>query len=125
MKINKEDIPITMQTEDSIMRAIPGYGGLTVGYNELPAGTDFKPLLQGLENDSCHCPHWGYMIEGTLRMNYDDGTEEIVTTGDVFYLQPGHTAIVEEDMKFLDFSPEKEINEVMEHMGKKMAEMSQ
>ena len=106
------------------MRAIPGYGGLTVGYNELPAGTDFKPLLQGLENDSCHCPHWGYMIEGTLRMNYDDGTEEIVTTGDVFYLQPGHTAIVEEDMKFLDFSPEKEINEVMEHMGKKMAEMS-
>jgi len=58
-------------------------------------------------------------------MNYDDGTEEIVTTGDVFYLQPGHTAIVEEDMKFLDFSPEKEINEVMEHMGKKMAEMSQ
>jgi len=44
------------------MRAIPGYGGLTVGYNELPAGTDFKPLLQGLENDSCHCPHWGYMI---------------------------------------------------------------
>jgi len=124
MKINKEDIPITMQNENSIMRAISGYGGMTVGYNELPAGTDFKPLLQGLENDSCHCPHWGYMIEGTIRMNYDDGTEEIVTTGDVFYLQPGHTAIVEEDMKFLDFSPEKEINEVMEHIGKKMAEMS-
>ena len=106
------------------MRAIPGYGGMTVGYSEMPAGTDMTPLLQGLENDSCHCPHWGYMIEGAIRMKYDDGTEEVINTGDVFYLQPGHTAIVEKDMKFLDFSPEKEINEVMEHIGKKMAEMS-
>ena len=124
MKIKKEDIPVTMQSDVSIMRALPGYGGMTIGYSELPAGTDMTPLLQGLENNSCHCPHWGYMIEGAIRMKYDDGTEEVITSGDVFYLPPGHTAIVEEDMKFFDFSPEKELNEVMEHIGKKMAEMN-
>jgi len=43
MKIKKEDIPVTMQSEDSIMRAIPGYGGMTVGYSEMPAGTDMTP----------------------------------------------------------------------------------
>ena len=125
MKIKKEDIPITMQSEDRTMRGLPGYGGMTIGYSELPAGTDMAPLLHGLENNSCHCPHWGYLIEGAIRMKYDNGTEEVITTGDVFYLPPGHTAIVEENMKFLDFSPEKELNEVMEHIGKKMAELSE
>jgi hypothetical protein len=32
--------------------------------------------------------------------------------------------MVLKDMKFLDFSPEKELNEVMDHIAKKMAEFS-
>jgi hypothetical protein len=125
MKIKKEDIPVKFQTDDSIMRVLSGYDGMSVAYHEIPAGTDITPLLEGLENNSCHCPHWGYLIEGAVRIKYDDGTEEVITTGDVFYLPPGHTLMVEEDMKFLDFSPEKELNEVFEHIGKKMAEMSE
>lgn len=124
MKIKKEDIPVTMEAPGTTMRGLSGYGGMTVAFNEIPAGTDFSPLLQGLKNDSCHCPHWGYMVEGELLIKYDDKTEETLTTGDVFYLPPGHTAIVLKDMKFLDFSPEKELNEVMSHIAKKMAELS-
>ena len=59
-----------------------------------------------------------------MLVKYDDGTEERLTTGDVFYLPPGHTALVEKDLKFLDFSPEKELKEVMDHIAKKMAEFS-
>lgn len=106
------------------MRNAPGYGGMTVAYNELPAGTDFTPLLKGLENDSCHCPHWGYVIDGTMRIVYNDGSEDLLKAGDVFYLPPGHTAIVEEDVKFMDFSPTKELNEILGHVGKMMAELS-
>jgi hypothetical protein len=124
MKIKKEDIPVTMQSPGTIMRALPGYGGMTVGFNELPAGTDIAPLLQGLKNNSCQCPHWGYIAEGALRIRYDDGTEETLTTGDVFYMPPGHTGIVEKDLKLLDFSPEKELDEVMAHIAKKMAEFN-
>ena len=123
MKTKKEDIPVVMQTPDSIIRTQTGFGGMTIAFNEFPKGTDFSPLLQGLKNDSCHCPHWGYVVEGSLRMKYDDGKEEVLSTGDVFYMPPGHTGIVEEDLKFIDFSPEKEMGEVMEHIGKKMAEM--
>lgn len=125
MKINKEDIPIVMQTPDSTMRHITGYGGMTIAYSEIPKGTDFAPLLQGLGNNSCHCPHWGYIIEGVIRLIYDDKSEEVVKTGDVFYWPAGHTAIVEEDLKLIDFSPEKEFGEVMEHVGKKMAELGE
>ena len=125
MKINKQDIPVAMEAPGTIMRNIKGYGGLTVGFNEIPAGTDFAPLLQGLKNDSCQCPHWGYMLEGELQVKYDDGSEETITAGDVFYMPPGHVAVVTKDMKFLDFSPEKELDEVLDHIGKKMMEFSQ
>ena len=122
MKIKKEDIPTTMQTPDTIMRAQSDYGGMTVCYNELPKGTDFTPLLNGLTNDSCHCPHWGYVFEGKMLVKYDDETEEILEKGDVFYLTSGHTVIVLEDIKMIDFNPSKAFNEVIEHVGKKMAE---
>jgi glyoxylate utilization-related uncharacterized protein len=124
MKIKKEDIPVAMQAPGVIMRRLPGYGGMTVAFNEVPAGTDFSPLLQGLKNDSCHCPHWGYVVEGALRVKYDDGKEEVLNAGDVFYLPAGHTGRVEKDLKFLEFSPEKEFKEVMDHIAGKMAEVS-
>lgn len=123
MKINKNDIPIMMQTPDSVLRNITGYGGMTIAFNELPKGFDFTPLLHGLENNSCHCPHWGYIIQGAIRIVSDDGSEEVSQTGDIFYWPKGHTAIVEEDLKFIEFSPEKELNEVLEHVGKRMAEL--
>lgn len=123
MKANKENLPVFMEAPGMIMRQIEGFGGMKVAYNELPAGTDFTPLLKGLENDSCHCPHWGYIVAGAMRVIYDDGSEETLRTGDVFYLPPGHTGTVEEDLKIIDFNPEKEFGEVMDHIGKKMAEM--
>lgn len=123
MKINKEDIPITMEGPGTTMRALDNYGGMTVCYNELPKGTDFTPPLKGLENDSCHCPHWGYVTQGSVKVIYNDGKEEIVSAGEVFYWPGGHTAIVQEDLKLIDFSPSKEFNEVISHVGKMMAEM--
>lgn len=124
MKIKKEQIPVTMQAPGMTMRALPGYGGMTVAFNELPAGADVTPLLNGLANNSCHCAHWGYIVDGEVLIKYDSGTEEILTTGDVFYLPPGHTAIVQKDLKIIDFNPEKEFSEVMGHIAKKMAELN-
>jgi len=124
MKIRKEEIPVAMKAPGTIMRNLKGYGGMTVGFSELPADTDLSPLLQGLANNSCQCPHWGYMVEGEMLVKYDDGIEETLTAGDVFYMPPGHTAIVIKAMKFLDFSPEKELDVVLDHIAKKMAEFS-
>jgi hypothetical protein len=39
------------------------------------AGTDLAPLLKGLANNLSACPHWGYVIEGHMRMSYADGQE--------------------------------------------------
>tara|TARA_R110002073_G_scaffold336208_1_gene530955 strand:+ start:97902 stop:98276 length:375 start_codon:yes stop_codon:yes gene_type:complete len=123
MKINKNDIPVTLQAPGTIMRTISGFGGMDVNFHELPKGTDFTPLLKGLANDSCHCPHYGYILEGKFKIIYDDGKEEVLEKGDIFYLPSGHTAIVEMDLKMIDFSPSKEHTEVLSHVGEMMSKM--
>jgi len=123
MKINKNHIPIAMEGPETVMRTQNDFGGMTVCFNELPQGTDFTPLLNGLNNNSCHCPHWGYVLSGKLLVKYDNGKEELISEGDVYHLPNGHTAIVKEDIQFIEFSPSKEFGEVMAHVGKKMAEM--
>ncbi len=125
MKIKKEDIPVIMEAPGTVMRKLSGLGNMDAIYHELPEGTDFTPLLKGLPNDSCHCPHWGYIFQGAFRFIYDDGTEEVFEEGDVFYAPAGHTAIVDKDLKFIDFSPTKENNELMANVGRVMSEMSE
>ncbi|NND08687.1 MAG: DUF861 domain-containing protein [Saprospiraceae bacterium] len=123
MKINKNDVPVIMEAPGTKMRTKPGFGGMDVNYHELPQGTDFTPLLKGLATDSCHCPHYGYIFEGRMKVIYDDGNEEILEAGDAFYLPAGHTAIVEANLRMLDFSPSKEHNEVLSHVGEMMSKM--
>jgi hypothetical protein len=125
MKIRKEDIPVMMESPGTVMRNLPGYGGMTVAFNEIPAGTDFSPLLHGLKNNSCQCPHWGYIVEGEILMKYDDGSSEKLMKGDVFYMPPGHVGVVAKDVKLIDFSPSQEFQEVMDHIAGKVAELSQ
>lgn len=122
MKIKKENMPVAMEGPGTFMRMQPDFGGMTVCFNEFPKGTDFTPLLKGLENDSCHCPHWGYVLSGSLLVKYGDETQEVLTEGDLYFLPHGHTVIVQEDVKLIEFSPTKELDEVIEHVGKKMAD---
>ena len=125
MKIKKEDIPVIMEAPGTVMRKLSGLGNMDVNYHELPKGLDFTPLLKGLPNDMCHCPHWGYILEGAFRFIYNDGTEEVFEEGDVFYAPAGHTAIVDKDLKFIDFSPTKELTEVLTNVEKVMSEMDE
>jgi hypothetical protein len=124
MKIKLTNMPIVMEGTNTLMRRQSSLGDMDVTYSELPKGTDFGPLLKGLSNDSCHCPHWGYIIQGVFRIIYDNGTEDRLEKGDVFYLPAGHTAIVEEDMKCIMFSPDKMHGEVLDHAMSNMAKMS-
>ena len=99
-----------------------GLGGMAVGYVEVPAGADFTPLLAGLPQDMCPSPHWGYLLEGSLNVKYPDGKEETVNAGEVFYWPSPHTGSTSKGAKFIDFSPEAEFKQVMDHFAMKMAE---
>ena len=38
--------------------------GYTVNFVSFAQDIDATPLLKGLPDDSCQCPHWGYVLEG-------------------------------------------------------------
>jgi hypothetical protein len=48
---------------------------------------DHTRLLQGLPEDRCQCPHWGYVLEGRLTFQVADG-EEIVEAGCAYTCRP-------------------------------------
>ena len=125
MKLRIEDIPVIMEGPGTLMRRQKGLGDMDLGYMELPQGADFAPMLAGLVNDSCACPHWGYILEGEFLISYDDGHEELLTQGDLFYLPPGHTARAESDLKCIMFSPDQLHGQVLDHALAKMAEMEE
>ncbi len=96
------------------------YGTMGAEYFTLDEGTDIAPLLQGLEDDLCHAPHWGYLIKGKLTVTYKDKGTEDVNSGDLFYWPPGHTVKVGKDAELVLFSPQQEHTSVMDHMNKKL-----
>ena len=89
----------------------------------LPAGTDLGPLLKGLPDDLCSCPHWGYVIKGRMRVSYAD-SQEVLGSGDLYYLPPGHTGVVEEDLECIEFSPPAAHEQVLD-VVKRNAAMAQ
>jgi hypothetical protein len=119
-----------MTAPGAVARQLPGFGdvagyaGISGEYFSLDAGTDIAPLLVGLDRDSCHSPHWGYVIAGELVVTYRDQPEETCAGGDLFYWPPGHSVRVTEDAEVILFSPEAEHTEVIDHMAEKLAAMS-
>lgn len=116
--ISKDNFP-----KGNIINMVNGWGGMTVAINEPKAGTDFTPILKGLKDDLCQVPHWGYLEKGKIRVVNSDKNTKTVLVGEVFYMPPGHTLIVDEDARIIDFSPEKEMKELNEFIINKVAQM--
>jgi hypothetical protein len=97
------------------------WGGMNVARIRFPKGADARPLLQGLKGDLCQCPHWGVVVKGSIQVDFADGRSETVRAGEVYYWPPGHTVRVEEDYESIEFSPEDQMREVIDHLRAKMS----
>lgn len=75
---------------------------------DIESDADLGPLLASLPNGQCHCPHWGYLITGTLTVTYSDRVETI-QAGDAFYMPPGHVPKAHGGSRFVLFSPSDEL----------------
>lgn len=127
MHIAKEQIPVKIDVPGAVARQAVDFGDAsgysTMGgeYFSLGAGTDIAPLLEGLHDDACHAPHWGYVISGQVIASYTDGGEDVCSGGDLFYWPAGHSVRVTRDAEVVLFSPQLEHTEVMDHMLAKIA----
>lgn len=119
MKMRKEELPVALELPVATFR-VAEWDDTSVAFVTLKAGADAGPLLEGLPGNKCQCPHWGYMLEGTIHVDYADGTHEVCKAGEMFHWPAGHTVRVEEDTSFVEFSPREQLKEVYDHIGAKL-----
>ena len=118
MRAKSEEIPVVFEECGVVSRQVQ-WGEMQVARETAPAGMDTRPSFKGLPEDSCRCPHWGYMIKGRARVIYAD-REEILEAGDDYYLEPGHNLVVEEGGEVVEFSPAGEYQKTMEAVAGNM-----
>jgi hypothetical protein len=73
---------------------------------------DVTPLLKGLPDDMDPVPAWGYVVKGRFHVTYNNGREEVINAGDVFYLPPAHTACFEAGTELVMFGPEEQVKQI-------------
>ena len=120
MRASVQEIPLEMKI-DAIETHGVVWGDQLVRHIDLPPGVDLTPLLEGLPDDRCACPHWGMVLEGSITVRYADGTEETTRAGDVYYWPGGHVGWTDEGVVFLEISPAAEIQPVLDHLASKLA----
>src|SRR5437868_13852410 len=82
--------------------------GYNVIFTSIREDWDLTQLLQGMPDDSCPCPHWGYLTAGRMTVRYSDH-EEIIEPGDAFYMPPGHVPAAVAGTELVMFSPQDEL----------------
>jgi quercetin dioxygenase-like cupin family protein len=112
-----------MDTDDYSFREAT-WGDMHVEMGTVNTEIDVAPFLKGLPNDMCQAPHYGYLFKGRVRVNYGD-REEVIEAGDTYYMEPGHTAVIEAGTEFVEFSPKDEQRKTMEVFNRNMQAMQE
>ena len=76
--------------------------GWQVSFESWPKA-DYKPLFHGLPGNACLAGHHGYCIQGKAKAVYAN-REGTVVAGQAYVLEPGHTFVVLEDFKSIEFT---------------------
>src|SRR5690349_8589116 len=97
--------------------------GYRIGFTTFREDIDGTPLMKGLPDDRCQCPHWGYVISGRVTFRFPDH-EEVFEAGDAFYTPPGHVPVKHQPgSEVVMFSPDAELEKTEAVMRKNMQEM--
>ena len=83
------------------------WGGMQVTLESYHKTMDMAPLLKGLPDDKCQCPHWGMVLKGRMLVKYRDH-EEVTKAGEAYYMAPGHSPIMDPGTELVEFSPIEE-----------------
>ena len=78
-------------------------------------GHGHRAAAEGLDDDACHAPHWGFFMSGEVVITYTNGREETCVGDDLFYWPPTQRA-GGEGFRSDHLQPQVEHGEVMNHM---------
>jgi mannose-6-phosphate isomerase-like protein (cupin superfamily) len=123
MRGSREDLPATMESDQVIVQEAE-WADIHVGFETYNEEFDLAPLLRGLPDDMCQCPHYGYVLKGRMRVRYAD-REEVFEAGDAYYIGPGHSPIMEAGTEIVEFSSKDGYRKTMEVAERNLAAMQE
>ena len=96
-------------------------GEMRIAFESMPERfpPDESPFT-GLPGDRCQCDHWGYLFEGSFRVTYSDGPDEVVRAGEAYHLRPGHFVQTLEPVQLIELSPVAEHDRTMATVARNM-----
>jgi hypothetical protein len=98
--------------------------GYRINFTTFREDIDGTPLLKGLPDDRCQCPHWGYVVAGRVTFRFPD-RDEVFEAGDAFYTPAGHIPVSHEPgSEVVMFSPAEELAVTEATMMKNMKALS-
>ncbi|MGB9113596.1 MAG: hypothetical protein WCF24_12835 [Acidimicrobiales bacterium] len=114
LTIAKDDLPVVSMGAYQAQWA--QWEGYALAFERVPGG--FPPggeaAWEGLPEDLCQCPHWGYLVKGKALLRMADGREVTINGGDLYYAPPGHKLYAIEDFENIEFNPAKEAADTIE-----------
>ena len=117
-----------MQTINDPVSA-PGFEGRyaelldhTVGFEAYSEEADMAALFVGLPDDRCQCPHFGYVLKGSVTYKTAEG-DETFNAGDAYVVGAGHTPVMHPGTELVEFSPTADLNKTMAVVSKNMEAM--
>ena len=122
-RTSKGDAPVLVD-EDVIEGRYVDLDGYTVAFETFKEDFDPAPLFQGLPDDRCQCPHWGFVVRGKLILRYAD-RDEVYEAGDAYYGAPGHLPLVFGGSEVVEFSPSEALEATMSVVGANLQAMKE
>lgn len=122
-KAVKEEVPVVIDGPGFSSRQLE-WGSMTFAYEQCEGPLDPTTLFAALPTGRCECPHWGYVLEGSITFRYDD-REEVVNAGELYYAKPGHVPLTNGRGKLIELSPTEELRRTIEGIQTAMAQESQ
>lgn len=122
MRGNLSDLPKTVDVDEITIHEMD-WGDTHVSFIVCHKELDLAPLLRGLPDDLCQCPHWGIVLKGRKLVKYRDH-EEVLNGGDAYYMVPGHTTITDAGTEWVEFSPKNELEKTNEAVGRNLRAMT-
>ncbi len=119
MKQSRAELPTRLESGGVCIQA-QDWADIHVARIRFPKGASATPLLEGMPQNLCPCPHWGTVLKGSINVRYADGREERVHPGDAYYWPRGYTVWVDEDYEAVEFSPSGAMGQVIEHLKSKL-----
>lgn len=100
----RENTEITVDVEGLGRQHRAEAGGMVVALERWNAGLDTAEMFAGLPDGACQEPHFGYVLAGRATVRYTDGESETLSSGQAYYLRPGHNVHVYDDAEFVEFT---------------------